>query len=244
MSNFFKDVLGDAKKVEQELLGPDYKYWKQINSPSDMDMSDDGSLSVLAADIKGLINYVELLVAGGGGASKVDGPLGDKFFLKTGGTCKDKASNKSVNRYIYINNVPDGNIPFLSSAMGGKNFSSFEGLVPGALGNLGALNPFAIFQAFMMGTEPPCQQVRLQTIDVNNNKSTETQYVALADIQNMDPCWFPDNKNPVTNDGCSEAFQNINDKSKLPSDYLVKVFYGSLGILGLYILFRLMKKYK
>ena len=31
---------------------------------------------------------------------------------------------------IYVNNVPNGSIPFLSSAMG-SNFSTFRGLVPG-----------------------------------------------------------------------------------------------------------------
>ena len=46
----------------------------------------------------------------GGGASKVNGPMGNKFFLKTGAKCKDTQSGKKVDRFMYVNNVPDGQI--------------------------------------------------------------------------------------------------------------------------------------
>ena len=54
-----------------------------------------------------------MLVTGKGRASKTGKPLGNKFFLKTGGQCNpiDKKGN-TVDRYLYINNVPDGSIPF------------------------------------------------------------------------------------------------------------------------------------
>ena len=109
MSNFFQEVLADAKSVEQEILGPDYEYWKQIKSPSEMGMSTNGSISTIASDVAGLINYVELLVTGTGGASKTGGPLGNKFFLKTPATCKDKASGEIVDRYkgTYVEEVLD-----------------------------------------------------------------------------------------------------------------------------------------
>ena len=133
--NFFEEVLDDAKNVEKKILGPDYKYWKQVKTPQQLGMSTEGSISTIARDVDGLINYVELLVTGGGDASVPGRPLGNKFFLKTAATCKDDKSGKIVDRYIYVNNVPDGDIPFISGAMG-VNFSSFEGLVPGTLGNV------------------------------------------------------------------------------------------------------------
>ena len=89
MANFFEQVKENAKKVENELLGPDYQYYKFINSPQAMGMSSNGSLSTLANDISGLIGYVEVLAVGGGKASKVNGPLGNKFFLTTGAKCVD-----------------------------------------------------------------------------------------------------------------------------------------------------------
>ena len=56
--NFFKEVLDDVKGVEERILGPDYQYWKQIKSPSQMGMSTNGSISTIAKDVGGLINYV------------------------------------------------------------------------------------------------------------------------------------------------------------------------------------------
>ena len=58
--NFFKEVLDDVKGVEERILGPDYQYWKQIKSPGQMGMSSHGSISTIAKDVGGLINYVEV----------------------------------------------------------------------------------------------------------------------------------------------------------------------------------------
>ena len=80
MSDFFKKAFSDVKELEEDLLGPDYPYHKFIKSPEEMGMSDAGSISTIANNVKGLIGYVELLAVGGGQASKVDGPLGDNFF--------------------------------------------------------------------------------------------------------------------------------------------------------------------
>jgi hypothetical protein len=122
-----------------------------------------------------------------------------------------------VDRYIYIDNVPNGNIPFISSGLGGTDFTEFEGLIPGLLGDLGKLNPLNLFKSFMMGDNPDCMSVTLQTIvpvsdaDLNDtgkdNVGNETQYVAVADVKNMDPCIFNDKKNPADPSlTCTETF--------------------------------------
>lgn len=223
MSSFFSDIMTDMKGAEQGLLGPDYLYWKRILKPSDMGMSADGNFGALTNDVSGLINYVELLVSGNGG-STTGGPLGDKFFLKTGGQCTDVASKKKVDRYIYIDNVPNGNIPFISSGLGGTDFTEFEGLIPGVLGDLGKLNPLNLFKSFMMGENPDCMSITLQTIkpavDGNLNdtgqdiSATEKQFVAVADVKNMDPCIFPDKKNPADPTlTCTETFMSRKNNS-------------------------------
>jgi hypothetical protein len=253
MSNIFQEVLTDAKGVEERLLGPTYPYYKNIKTPTEIGMSDKGTIQQMAKDVEGLIEYVELLVTGDSKASATGGPLGNKFFLKTGGKCvaidscsdpNDASTCQQVDRYIYVDNVPAGNIPFISSGMG-VNFSEFKGLIPGAMDNLNVLNPFAILRAFLAGSTPPCQQITMQTITSDNVKSSETHYVTLADIQNMDPCTFPNRKNTVTGQQCRETFQtnnNGNSEVLMPDDSLAQLYFASLGVLGLFILYRLMEK--
>jgi hypothetical protein len=253
MSNIFQDVLTDAKGVEEKLLGPTYPYYKNIRTPSEIGMSDRGTLPQMSRNINGLIQYVELLVSGNSQASATGGPLGNKFFLQTGAKCAaiDKCSDPSdpstceqTNRYIYVNNVPEGNIPFISGGLG-VNFSEFKGLIPGAMGNLNVLNPFAILRAFSSGSTPPCQEITMQTIDVNNNSSSETHYVTLADIQNTDPCSFPGGLNPVTKAKCKESFQTRVAQDAAPvmsNDIMDQVYFASLAGVGLYILYRFMEK--
>lgn len=238
MTDIFQEVLTDAKGVEEKLMGPSYPYYKNIKSPSEIGMSSKGSLTTLGKDIDGLIQYVELLVSGKSNASKTGGPLGNQFFLQTGAKCMDQATQSQVDRHIYVNNVPVGNIPFISSGMG-VNFSEFKGLIPGTMGNLNALNPFTIMQAFMSGSTPPCQEITMQTIDVNNNKSSETHFVTLVDIQNMDPCLFPKKQNPVTKENCRESF--VSSPSNFPQDPVDQIYFMSLAGVGLYILYKFME---
>ena len=255
MSNLFNQVLTDAKGVEERLLGPSYPYYKNIRTPSEIGMSDRGTIQQMSKNIDGLIQYVSLLVSGDSSASATGRPLGNKFFLQTGAKCHaiDKCTDNSdystceqTDRFIYINNVPQGNIPFISSGLG-VNFSEFKGLIPGTMSNLNVLNPFAILRAFMSGSTPPCQELTMQTIDVNNNSSSETHYVTLTDISSMDPCSFSNRKNPITGANCRETFEtgvSANAALIMPEDPLVQIYFLSLAGLGIYILNGFMNKSK
>ena len=141
MSNLFQEVLNDANGVQSRLLGQSYPYYKNIKAPSQLGMGDKGTIQQMTKDIDGLVQYVELLVTGKSEASATGGPLGNKFFLQTGAKCsaKDKCSDpnddsscKEVDRYIYVNNVPDGDIPFITSGLD-RNFNEFCGLIPGEM---------------------------------------------------------------------------------------------------------------
>lgn len=247
MSDFFKEIANDASAVEEKLLGPTYPYYANIKNPSDMGLSTRGSLSQAAKNVGGLISYTEVLVTGSSKANKSSGPLGNKFFLNTGGKCKDKVSGNSVDRYIYINNVPTGNIPFVSD-LGIGNFKDMRGLIPGAMTNLNALNPFKIMGSFFTGTNPECQEITMETIDADNNKGTESKYVATADIKQLDPCIFDDKKNPVSDKSCSETFTSYDPQErkeyKLPKDPVVHLYFASVGALFLFILYRYLEKKK
>jgi len=254
MANIFQEVLTDVKGVEERLLGPTYPYYKKIKTPSEIGMSDKGTIQQMGKNITGLIEYVNLLATGSkDSASTTGGPLGNKFFLQTAAKCAaiDKCSDKNdpstceqVDRFIYVDNLPSGNIPFISGGLG-VNFSEFKGLIPGAMGNLNVLNPFAIMRSFLAGSTPPCQELTMETIDINNNRSPGTHYVTLADIGNIDSCTFSNKKNPITGQKCREAFESgvsANAAVVMPEDPLTQVYFASLAILGIYILNGFMTK--
>ena len=222
MSNFFDDALNDAKGLEEKILGPDYPYWKYIATPAQLGMSAEGGLSATATDVAGLINYVQMLVEGTGPANTGGGkPLGDKFFLKTGGQCKDTATGKLVDRYLYIDNVPDGSIPFLTAASGIK-FTEFEGLIPGIMEDLAALNPITLFRGFMEGNNPPCTEVTLPTRSSTNVMGSETHHVTTTDLKSAG----------------QEGLQNYFDAGETYNNVYVFI----CGIVLLYIVQRLLRK--
>ena len=231
MANFFEKAKSDVKNLEKELLGPDYNYVKFIRKPEDLGMGKTGSLSQLVKNVSGLINYVELLSTGDGKASTIGGPLGDSFFLTTGAKCKDVDTGNLVTRSIWVNNIPDGTIPFITSALNGEKFTTFEGLVPGVLGNLAGIHPMQMFQAFTSGSHPDCKLVTKNTRNENNIPSVGSGYLTVEDIQIIDGfTTMNDMKNKEE------------DKSNMPDDDMVKLYYSALGLLGLYIFIMLFKR--
>jgi hypothetical protein len=233
----------------------DYQYQDNIRTPNQLRMRETGTIPQLGRNVRGLIEYVKLLVTGNSSASATGGPLGNKYFLKTGAQCratdtceKDETGNlvcQDTARYIYLNNIPGGRIPFISSGMG-VNFTQFRGLVPGAIENLNALNPNAVFRAFRDGATPPCQQITMETIDNKNNRRQETQYVTLSDIRAMDPCWFDrttyNRTNPVTKRKCRETFETLNPAPVMSDDPLDQLYFAGLAGVGIYVFYRIMEK--
>jgi hypothetical protein len=273
-------------------VNPLYNYHKNIKSPGELGMSPKGSLNQMATNVMGLIDYVEILVTGGGKASKTGKPLGNKFYVSTGSQCKDIDKSKNVSRHIYMDNVPKGNIPLISQGMG-KNFTSFKGLVPGAVENLNALDPSKIFNSISGGVTPDCKNVKLKVIGNDNKEKHISKYVSIQDLENIDKSNFvnkkeyddlqvylngintkieslsnfetpskgekitiKNNKNKDMNKPFNESLDDSapfleykaikKNKKKLiqlvPDDILVKLFYASMGALGILILIKLLNK--
>jgi hypothetical protein len=181
-------------------------------------------MSALNNDVNGIISYASLLIDGNSNASKTGEPLGNRFLLKTMAKCRNVESDRTkpdseknpiyVPRHIYVDNVPDGTIPFISSGPDGGKLKDFKGLIPGAIGNLSAFRPSGFYRAFTMGNYPDCIKVSLRTKDNNNNDGVQTEYVAVGDILNeistenmpngnpvnrvTDPCKFKDYEHPIT----------------------------------------------
>ena len=213
-------------------------------------MSSRGDMSALAKDVSGLIAFTEVLVAGGGKASRVNGPLGNRFYLKTGGQCTAPDGNK-VDRYVYINNKATGSVPFISDVTG-TSFPEFRGLIPSSIENVGAINPVALFGGFMQGANPKCRKLNLPS-----DNGVRGVYVADADIANLDPCVFG-GKNPVdktkTRTGCAkDGFSNMNEtfvelkelmeEGKLSKNKIANIYHLGFGFLLIYLLYSFMKKH-
>ena len=77
-----------------------------------------------------------------------------------------------------------------------------------------------------------------------NRKRNETGYVTNVDIRGISPCLFPSKRNPITVTTCNEGFQTIDLKnnSDMPDDALINIYYSALGLLGVYILFKMYEK--
>jgi len=207
------------------MLGENYNYYKNIKMPQQLGMSDKGDISTLSKDVGGLISYVQLLVEGSGKASATGKPLGNKYFYNTGATCVDEKGDNQQ-RYIYVNNIPTGSIPFISSGLG-VNFKDFKGLIPGTLEKLGELDPITMMLAFKdNGAFPKCSKITMDTVGIDNNKGQDSKFVANGDILQMQPCLFSNGVNPMTKQKCRETFENM--ESKLPDSY---VYLGFLLII-------------
>jgi hypothetical protein len=210
-------------------MSKNYPYHQNIKSPSQLGASTKGDMPTLEKNIEALQDYVGVLVSGHTKANVGREPLGNKYFMDTTGTCMDE-TNTEQKRYVYINNIPDGDIPLISSAMG-QSLTQFEGLVPGILEDISYINPAKLFTAFTESNT--CQQIIMETKDTSNNIMTESQYVTNDDIKDYNPCWFPNKKNPVTNVSCKEGMTN-------PPDVIL--YFVGLGGLGLYLMYKLLNK--
>lgn len=191
-------------------------------------------------------------------------PLGNKFFLDTAVKCKDESGVEQT-RSIYVNNVPDGSIPLISNLDNSISFKAFQGLLPGVLSNLAQIHPMLILSAFVSGSSPTCQAVTMEVVDSNNKSTLDTRFITNEDIGIMPAAWFPDSKPlssynldieaPDKDEEKKDAFCTMNhskpmeykkteDYSKMPNDIVIKFYYSILGLLGIYILLRMMIKKK
>jgi len=190
-----------------------YIYYKYIKTPTDLGMSPGYDLSNISDGVAGIVSYISLLVEGTSAASKTGQPLGNKYFYTTSQKCTDPTGN-SQTQSLYVDNVPSGNLGIIPAGIGG-NFSTFKGLIPGMLEDAMSLAQINFFSAFTSMDPPNCQQVTLETIDVNNNIGSGTGYISVDDIQNISPCNFVENNNtnPITNATCSDGFM-VHDETR------------------------------
>ena len=215
-----------------------YPYSSYIKSPNQLGASPKGSTEALKKDIRILGDYVDVLTTGSSKAQSVKGPMGNKFFLATDTDCKD---NKGVAhpRFIYVNNIP-------STTLGG-------GLVPGVVQDVMYINPAKLFAAFSQSDV--CRLVTMETRDISNIVQTESQYVLDDDLVGYPASWFPKGVHPINSpeptsssgsSGSSGSSKKKKKKKKenftTESDLPEVVYYISVGIIGVYIILKMIEK--
>jgi len=134
----------------QSIMGPSYSYVDHIQSPSALGVGSDGSMSQIARNTEGIIQYVQYLISGPA--------LGNRFFIKTGGTCK-APDGSTQTRSNYVNNVTDA-ADILPESMRrdlGGLASDFNGLIPGMIQDIEGLNPLTLFNSLSVDSIPTCE---------------------------------------------------------------------------------------
>jgi len=205
-----------------------YEYYKYVKTPKDMGIKTGSSLDNVSDGVSAMFNYVKLLVEGDSSASTTGKPLGNKYFLLTSQDCTDTATNKTVKRSLYFDNVPTGNLGMFADT--GSDTTDFRGLIPGAIEDVLSIGKIDFFGAFSSFDVPPCQAIKLKTISVNNAMSSDTQYVTISDIKQISPCNFPDRVNPQTKDRCTRqgftmSRDNEDDDDDINGAELYKDYY-------------------
>ena len=179
-NSLWADISSGSPNVQTDILGPDYSYANNIPGPSSLGVGSDGTFSQLGSNADAVGTYVKTMISG-------DPPLGDQYFVNTGGVCT--APDKSLQpRSNYINNKPQtqNDLPNGLKDLG----SDFNGLIPGTVGDISSLNPIYLFKAITADAEPPCKCYKC---DVTSGNGTGFLTAELtpdfdpANCQEVDP---------------------------------------------------------
>jgi hypothetical protein len=205
-----------------------YDYSKYINTPSDMGIVVGSEMKNVEKGVAGIFSYVKLLIEGTSNASKTGKPLGNKYFLSTTEDCIVESTNEKVKRSLYFDNIPSGAGVLKDT---GDKFSDFRGLVPGVIENVMSIGRIDFFSAFTQTGIPKCLPVKLKTVDINNNESSDTQYVTISDIDGISPCSFviesnqQKSQNPVTKAICKRDSFTVSEDDEKNAE-LYKNYYN------------------
>jgi len=141
-------IWSNLENSGTEMTGPSYSYSDNIPGPSSLGVGSNGTFGQVSTNLAAVETYVKGMVTG-------DPPLGNRFFVNTGGTCT--AIDGSVqSRYNYINNIPGGGSP--PAGLQDLSFLSndLRGLIPGIMEDIEGLDPYYLFTAMTADGAPAC----------------------------------------------------------------------------------------
>lgn len=204
MSGLWKNVQSSITEVNNNpigavnagldsILGPSYDYLQTIQSPSQKGVSSDGNVGQVFTNANAIRSYVGNLITGP--------KVGNQFFRETGGTCMTPGK-KEVSRYTYINNKLGGDDaagvfgPSFQRAIEG---SGFDGIIPGAGGDIASMNPLKVMNGLVLDGVPDCKPFRCPVTNVVSgvDRGTETRFLTPSLELNMRGCTEITNKDEI-----------------------------------------------
>jgi len=167
-----------GKDISLELMGPSYSYSDHVPTTGELGVGNQGTFDQLFTNAEAIGTYVGTMVDS-------STPMGDQFFVNTGGTCT--ATDGSLqSRWNYVNN----------KAMG---------LVEGVLWDIASLDPLYMFSAITADSSPPC-------VCYQCNVTSGPQYRFLT--PELSPGFSSDYCTPVDSSNCMvESFSNRHKKT-------------------------------
>lgn len=197
-NSLWSDISNNQDSAQNDMMGPSYSYVDNIPGPSSLGVGTDGTFHQLGTNLSGIGTYISTMIDG-------DPPLGNQFFVNTGGTCI-APDGSSQSRYNYINNKPSGGIlPAGMSEIG----SGVNGLIPGVIGDIEGLNPMYMMKALMADSSPKCECYKC---DVTTGVPARFLTTSLSPDYNTTNCTQVD-----VSQCTSEHFENQNSGSIIPT---------------------------
>lgn len=178
------DPVGAGNAILDKALGPSFDYLQTIKSPKDRGVGSEGTMDQVGTNANAIFGYVDNLIVGP--------KVGNQFFKDTGGMCKLE-DGTVVPRSSYTNNKLGGDD---AAAVLGSSFqkavagNGFDGIIPGAGGDLAAMNPLKIMNGLVLDGVPPCKAWTCPVTDIQSgvDQGLQTKFLATSLEFNMSPC--------------------------------------------------------
>ena len=187
--------MAAGNQILDQALGPSFDYLQTIKSPASKGVGSEGTMEQVGTNASAIFGYVDNLIVGP--------KVGNQFFKDTGGMCrlagtKDKNGNDTgdgevVPRSSYTNNRLGGDD---AAAVLGDSFqkavagSGFDGIVPGAGGDIAAMNPLKIMNGLVLDGVPPCSAFTCPVTDIRTgvDQGNQTRFISPQLEFNITPC--------------------------------------------------------
>ena len=174
-------VWGEIQKVGNDVadrvMGPSADYYSQLQTPAQKGVGSDGDISQLVTNSFAVFDYVKQLTTGP--------KLGNAQFVQTAGLCK--VGDQTIPRWTLVNNRVSGTdvLPTkLKNAIGG---GAFDGLIPGMIGDVAAMNPITLLNGLLLDGVPKCKAYSCPVTDpAGFDKGIEVRFIT-PELELLEP---------------------------------------------------------